>query len=313
MREHHNVSQLLTRTPILVLVSIKVVYLVSIGTTILILYGSLLMMATCIEDCGLLALHVSTSGSSWQFDGPLQMPLRQKARRSDASKDEIELEASLDFSCSGGGRLASAEMEAWKSAFLRKRVAMIVRGAQSMLAGKAPDAAVDPVSSRKKDAPDPRDREGVQALADVQAQQATLVRQRSATGRLRKLVAAARKPIPSGRQVWAAPSSVAPPKLAEKPRFPYRRAVVDNIASASECAHAIGAAILGMDGCDDSQQHVGESTLVVRSARPPHWRCKAPTTLHAIACRHGHSTDIAIHHWTAIGLQPTGHNQAVSR
>ena len=50
--------------------------------------------------------------------------------------------------------------------------------------------------------------------------------------------------------------------------FPRRRALVDGLASMGECRHAIGAAVLGMDGLTDpeSPRYNGETTLV---ASPP--------------------------------------------
>ena len=233
----------------------------------------------CVDASGLLALEQSPEhGSRWLLLSQAAPPPHQPASstpRGDPARHELEQAAQEDFTESGGesaGR--GAAMRAWRGAFIQRRLTCVVRGARSALSGTtAADAQDERLATRKKDAPEHGDRERVRSFVAAQAEQASMARDRCAPGpRKRKLVAAAGQSLPGGALVWDAPASSAYEyrlhDSAATPESPRRRAVVDGLASASECQHAIGASLLGMDGLSDpdSPTFNGELTLV---ASPP--------------------------------------------
>ena len=87
----------------------------------------------------------------------------------------------------------------------------------------------------------------------------------------RKVMASSSVVLAGGRAIWEAPSP--PGKAYEyglvgrvaEPLHPLRRVVMDSVLGARECGHAIGMAIVGMNGQPDSDDpsYNGESTLTV--------------------------------------------------
>ena len=218
----------------------------------------------CIDATGLVKLQLSphTGASSWAWHdtaaAATSQRLRPRTRTSaDRSRLEIEAEAASEFVEAGGesaGR--GAEVLAWRQAFVRRRLTAVVRGAQGVLAGRPPEAEQAKVhaATRKKDAPDRRDAEGVRRFLAAQQEQTGMAqRRRPRGGRVRRLVAAAADPLPGGYCAWSAPASAAaayPYQLAgasARPRRPLLRVAVDCVASVAECRHAIGACVLGID------------------------------------------------------------------
>ena len=240
------------------------------------------MRIVVVDASTLLALHQSTTRrSSWNFIDKLPPPLQPsptKNRRSDEAREELEEAAIEEFSESGGESAGTgAETKVWRAAFIRRRLTCVVRGASSALAGvAAPTDAADEKRSatRKKDAPEHGDRARVDKFVAAQSEQAKLAKRRRGKSRTSKMIAEAGKPLSGGRVVWDGPtegSSSYEYRLhdgAAQPNSPRRRAVVDNLASPSECRHAIGASLFGMDGLGDqeSDSYNGELTLV---ASPP--------------------------------------------
>ena len=234
----------------------------------------------CLDTSGLLALEQSpTRSTRWVLLAqPPPAPAvasPSAAHRDDEAREELEEGAAEEFADEVGGDVRSAELRAWRVAYIRRRLTCVVRGAQSALTGTAPAANTDDarVATRKKDAPDHSNRAQVDKFMKAQAQQASLARARSGNGRTGTLIASASKPLPGKRRVWEAPSSsegyrYALSDNAPQPLAPRKRAVVDDLASASECRHARGASLLAMDGLadPDSPAYNGELTLV---ASPP--------------------------------------------
>ena len=194
-----------------------------------------------------------------------------RGRKRDESKAEIEEAAAEEF-LELGGRLAAP---AWRATFVRRRVALIVRGARGALEGRMNEEDAGgsaAMVTRKKDAPDHRNAQAVRSFLAAQAEQSAMSRRRlRKKRRAHVLKAAATQAVPWNRLVWEADPADTPsydyrpqpdsPEVAT----PRRRAVYDGLASARECTHAIGMAILAMDGaCDrDAPEYNGESTLVV--------------------------------------------------
>ena len=216
----------------------------------------------CIDDTSLAVLQLSREGvSSWAWPNPsLPRPTGRPRPASkaalDRSRRELESEAAAEFAEAGGesaGR--GAESLAWSRAFVRRRVALVVSGALGALSGvAAPEAgAATNALTRKKDAPDHSDAEGVRRFLAAQTEQNALAKRRCGRGRPRRLVASAARPLPGGHCTWEAPASAATAyayKLhgaTAQPRRPLLRAVVDDLASAAECRHAVGACVLGVD------------------------------------------------------------------
>ena len=209
----------------------------------------------CVDDTGLAALLLSQAGGTgwvWRDAAGAVKPPVQPSRRRDESRRQIEEAAAHDFDTGGGvsaGR--GAESDAWKAAFLRRRVANLVRGANRALAGQMmPDELDARAVTRKKDAP--TDGESARRFLAAKAEQTALVKRRRGRTRPAKVVAAATDPLPAGEpRVWDAPG---PPAFeyslrgaTARPRHPLRRAVVDGLASEAECRHAAGVAMLGLD------------------------------------------------------------------
>ena len=240
----------------------------------------------CVDDSKLLALQQKRAHttSSWVFidtqPAPLQRPSSAK-RSNDPARAELEdaafeefAEEAGDFS---GASCTTPEMRVWRAAYVRRRLTCIVRGAKAALDGTEAAPAVEDAQRsaiRKKDAPEHGDRTRVQAFMAAQAEQAALNKARAGGTRKSRLIASSFPALRSGHVVWEGPSAGSSSfeyRLhagALQPGAPRRRAVVDDLASASECRHAIGASMFGMDGLSDpeSVDYNGELTLV---ASPP--------------------------------------------
>ena len=261
-----------------------------------------------VDDSALLSLRCGANGATWCWSDAADSapPKKQRASRADLTRREIETAAIEDFqSTMGGESVPDGGREvarAWCAALMRRRVALVIRGARNMLSGKADDDDDDDdtrVLSRKKDAPDHGDRAGVERFLGAQAEQASLVKRRCALPekkqrqRAQRVVAKASQPLPIAQQpdgggggrrcsCWDAPEEGCSTYAYGLPgggggggaRHPRRRAVVDDLVSARECTHAIGAAIYGMDGAHDfdAPEYNGESTLTISplSVLPPY-------------------------------------------
>jgi len=152
-----------------------------------------------------------------------------------------------------------------------------VKGARLALIGQTyrGDSDGEPaIKTRKKDAPDHDDAEGVRRFLAAQAEQRRLAarRQHRSGKRRSELIASASMPLPGGplaTLVWSAPKSssthqYALPNSTGSPRHPARRAVCDDVLSVRECGHAIGLIVVGMMGSDcSSPEYNGESTMSV--------------------------------------------------
>ena len=216
----------------------------------------------CVDATSLAVLQLSREGASrWVWsDASLPRPTGKPRPASkaalDRSRRELEAEAATEFAEAGGesaGR--GAESLAWSQAFVRRRLALVVSGALGALSGVAapePEAATNALT-RKKDAPDHSDAEGVRRFLAAQTEQNALAERRCGRGRPRRLVASAARPLPGGHCCWEAPASAATAYVYKlhgataQPRRPLLRAVVDDLASAAECRHAVGACVLGVD------------------------------------------------------------------
>ena len=215
----------------------------------------------CVDATSLVVLQLSLEGaSSWAWPAPSLLRSASKARPTskaafDRSRQELEGEAAAEFSEAGGesaGR--GAESAAWRRVFVRRRLALVVSGALGALAGQAPEREADANAlTRKKDAPDHSDAEGVRRFLAAQAEQNALAERRCGRSRPRRLVASAAQPLPGQLCTWEAPASAAAAyeyqlrSATARPRRPLLRAVVDDLASAAECRHAVGACVLGLD------------------------------------------------------------------
>ena len=216
----------------------------------------------CVDATSLAVLQLSREGASrWVWPGPsLPRPTGKPRPASkaalDRSRRELEAEAATEFAEAGGesaGR--GAESLAWSQAFVRRRLALVVSGALGALSGVAapePEAATHALT-RKKDAPDHSDAEGVRRFLAAQTEQNALAERRCGRGRSRRLVASAKAALPGGHCTWEAPASAATAYVYKlhgataQPRRPLLRAVVEDLASAAECRHAVGACVLGVD------------------------------------------------------------------
>lgn len=215
----------------------------------------------CVDATSLAVLQLSREGASrWVWsDASLPRPTGKPRPASkaalDRSRRELEAEAATEFAEAGGesaGR--GAESLAWSQAFVRRRLALVVSGALGALSGVAPEPeAATNALTRKKDAPDHSDAEGVRRFLAAQTEQNALAERRCGRGRPRRLVASAARPLPGGHCCWEAPASAATAYVYKlhgataQPRHPLLRAVVDDLASAAECRHAVGACVLGVD------------------------------------------------------------------
>ena len=133
----------------------------------------------CVDATSLVVLQLSLEGaSSWAWPAPSLLRSASKARPTskaafDRSRQELEGEAAAEFSEAGGesaGR--GAESAAWRRVFVRRRLALVVSGALGALAGQAPEREADANAlTRKKDAPDHSDAEGVRRFLAAQAEQ----------------------------------------------------------------------------------------------------------------------------------------------
>ena len=239
----------------------------------------------CMDTTQLLALRLSSKGRStaWCFSDSIEPPARPKTssrRDRDETRAEFESAAVSDFAAEGGHcGGAPAVAEAWRVVFIRRRLASIVRGARSALQGKRHDEADADVAgdearslSRKKDAPDPADSASVRRFVKAQAAQASMAKRRLGhSQRQRTLIAPAAHPLPGGLRVWEAPAQGSAPAFqhpmrqgSAQPHCPLRRCVVEGLCTTHECSHAIGMAVLGIDGAVDyeSPEYNGEATLV---------------------------------------------------
>ena len=216
----------------------------------------------CIDATSLVVLHLSREGAScWAWSDPSQLRPTGKPRPAskaalDRSRRELESEAAAEFAEAGGesaGR--GAESLAWSQAFVRRRLALVVSGALGALAGVAapePEAATNALT-RKKDAPDHSDVEGVRRFLAAQAEQNALAERRCGRGRPRRLVASAARPLLGGQCCWEAPASATAAYVYQlhgataQPHRPLLRAVVEDLASVTECRHAVGACVVGVD------------------------------------------------------------------
>ena len=216
-------------------------------------------VVVCIDATSLAVLQLSREGASrwaWPDSSPLRPTGKPRPARNaalDRSRRELEAEAAAEFAEAGGG--TSAASLAWRQVFVRRRLALVVSGALGALSGVAapePESATAALT-RKKDAPEHGDAEGVRRFLAAQAEQSALADRRCARGRPRRLVAAAARPVQGGRCCWEAPASAAAAYAyglrgtTAQPRRPLLRLVVDDLASAAECQHAVGACVLGLD------------------------------------------------------------------
>lgn len=165
-------------------------------------------LVVCIDATSLAVLQLSREGASrwaWPDSSPLRPtgkpgPARKAAL--DRSRRELEAEAVAEFAEAGGG--TSAESLAWRQVFVRRRLALVVSGALGALSGVAapePESATAALT-RKKDAPEHGDAEGVRRFLAAQAEQSALADRRCARGRPRRLVASAARPLQGGRCCW---------------------------------------------------------------------------------------------------------------
>ena len=164
----------------------------------------------CIDATSLAVLQLSREGASrwaWTDSAPLRptgKPGPARKASLDRSRRELEAEAVAEFAEAGGG--TSAESLAWRRVFVRRRLALVVSGALGALSGVAapePEPGSGTAAlSRKKDAPDHEDAEGVRRFLAAQAEQSALAERRCARGRPRRLVASAARPLQGGRCCW---------------------------------------------------------------------------------------------------------------
>ena len=137
-------------------------------------------VVVCIDATSLAVLQLSREGASrwaWPDSSPLRPPGKPRPARNaalDRSRRELEAEAAAEFAEAGGG--SSAASLAWRQVFVRRRLALVVSGALGALSGVA---APEPESgtaalTRKKDAPEHGDAEGVRRFLAAQAEQSAL-------------------------------------------------------------------------------------------------------------------------------------------
>ena len=154
-------------------------------------------VVVCIDATSLAVLQLSREGASrwaWPDSSPLRPPGKPRPARNaalDRSRRELEAEAAAEFAEAGGG--SSAASLAWRQVFVRRRLALVVSGAIGALSGMAPPEPERGTAAltRKKDAPEHGDAEGVRRFLAAQAEQSALADRRCARGRPRQLVAAA--------------------------------------------------------------------------------------------------------------------------
>ena len=243
--------------------------------------GTMFSWLVCVDESQLLGLKQTRKQKTlWEFLPNIPPPPKPpvSAKRNDDARAELEEAALEEFAAEAGGESCrSPEMQLWRAAYVRRRLTCVVRGARAALEGtKAPSSLQDEQRSatRKKDAPEHGDRKRVQAFMAAQSEQAALNRLRAGGTRQSRVVASASKRLPGGSMVWEGPTEGSSSFAygvhdgAAQPKAARRRVVVDDLASASECRHAIGASMLGMDGLDEpeSSAYNGERTLV---ASPP--------------------------------------------
>lgn len=228
----------------------------------------------CVDLTGLAMLELSAGGGSsrwvWQRNRISSSEARPASSSCDAARQQLEDAARHDFAAAGGGNCGTAA-DVWRTAFVRRRIALVVGGARRVLAGQLspPELPDANAIQRKKDAPG----DGEAARRFVAAQMAMQkVANRRARNRDRTLVASAAEVLSANGKVWAAPADSAfeyrMVGSTARPRHPRRRAVLDGLASESECLHAVGTAVLGMDPHRPDSDDVpstfnGELSLVV--------------------------------------------------
>ena len=114
----------------------------------------------CLDTSGLLALEQSpTRSTRWVLLAqPPPAPAvasPSAAHRDDEAREELEEGAAEEFADEVGGDVRSAELRAWRAAYIRRRLTCVVRGAQGALTGTAPAANTDDarVATRRRTRP----------------------------------------------------------------------------------------------------------------------------------------------------------------
>ena len=161
----------------------------------------------CVDLTGLAMLELPAGGGSsrwvWQRNRISSSEARPASSSCDAARQQLEDAARDDFAAAGGGNCGTAA-DVWRTAFVRRRIALVVGGARRVLGGQLspPELPDANAIQRKKDAPG----DGEAAQRFVAAQMAMQkVANRRARNRDRTLVASAAEVLSANGKVWAAP------------------------------------------------------------------------------------------------------------